>query len=65
MRLKIIYSFIAREDGVTAIEYALLGALIVAVIVGAIALVGAKTSALWQGIADCVAKATTGAGSCP
>jgi Flp pilus assembly pilin Flp len=56
---------VASEEGVTAIEYSLLGALIVVVIVGAVGLVGAKTFALWSLVQNCVSFATGGGGSCP
>jgi len=62
---EIFRELVIHEDGITAIEYALLGALIVVVIVGSVALVGAKTFSMWNMVANCVSKATTGAGSCP
>jgi pilus assembly protein Flp/PilA len=39
---------IERDDGVTAIEYGLIAALIAVVIVGAVTLVGTNLSALFQ-----------------
>jgi Flp pilus assembly pilin Flp len=58
-------AIVASEDGVTAIEYSLLGALIVVVIASAVGVVGAKTSALWSLVQNCVTFATGGGGSCP
>jgi pilus assembly protein Flp/PilA len=65
MRLERLGEIVASEEGVTAIEYSLLGALIVVVIVGAVGLVGTKTSALWSLVQNCVSFATDGGGSCP
>lgn len=44
--------FIADQDGVTAIEYALLAALIFAVIVIAVGFVGNNLAAVFQFLAD-------------
>lgn len=44
-----------KEDGVTALEYALLGALIAVVIVGAVTNVGLSVQALFTNVADQVA----------
>ena len=64
MRLHPVNKLLASEEAVTAIEYALLGALIAVVILGSVGLVGSKTFAFWQVISNCVAFATTGNGSC-
>jgi len=44
--------FLLNEDGVTAMEYALLGALIAIVIVGAVTGVGLNVQALFMNVAD-------------
>ena len=51
-------AFWAQQDGVTAIEYALLGALIAVVIAGSIGLVGDAVLALYQDVAQKVVDAT-------
>jgi pilus assembly protein Flp/PilA len=43
--------FVRNEDGVTAIEYGLIAALIAVVIIGAVTLVGTNLSATFQTIA--------------
>ena len=56
-----IRNFIQKEDGVTAIEYGLIAALVaVAIIVGATS-VGTNLNDLFQRIADCIAAPTGGA----
>lgn len=44
--------FLVNEDGVTAMEYALLGALIAIVIVAAVTGVGLNVQALFLNVAD-------------
>lgn len=51
------------ELGATAVEYALLIALIAAVIVGAVITIGAETGAVFQNFCDALATATRG-GTC-
>lgn len=56
----LIREFLRREDGVTAIEYGLLAALIaVAITVGANA-AGQNLGALFNGIAVCLTTASSG-----
>jgi len=43
-----VLQFLADEDGPTAVEYAMLLALILAAVIGAITAVGNSTFALWQ-----------------
>lgn len=64
MRLQLIAHLVAAEDAVTAIEYALMGALIAMAIVSTAALVGSKTLGLWQLVSRCVETAIGGAGRC-
>ena len=58
-------NLITSEEAVTAIEYALLGALIAVVILSAVALVGSKTLGLWSIVSRCVGAAASSVGSCP
>lgn len=56
-----LHGFIDEEDGVTAIEYGLIAALVaVAIIVGATSL-GTNLNDLFQRIANCIAAPTGGA----
>lgn len=57
--------FMAGEEGVTSIEYALIGSLIAVVIVVAVTAVGTSTSGLFGLVASCVSFAISGAGACP
>lgn len=52
--------FLSEEHGVTAIEYALLGALIAVVIVVAVASVGTNLNALYEDVAGKVSNAISG-----
>ncbi len=45
-------SFMQDEEGVTAIEYGLIAALIAVVIIGAVTAVGGNLSTIFQSIAD-------------
>jgi len=49
--MNFIKNFIKEEDGVTAIEYALIASLIAGVIVGAVTLVGGNISSLFTALA--------------
>jgi pilus assembly protein Flp/PilA len=46
-------SFCADESGVTAIEYALIGALIAVVIAGAVVTLGSSLNSLFTSVANC------------
>jgi pilus assembly protein Flp/PilA len=50
---KLASSFCTDESGVTAIEYALIGALIAVVIAGAVVTVGSSLNALFTSVANC------------
>ena len=50
-----LINFFKEEDGVTAIEYALITALVAVVIIGAVTIVGGSLSNLFQTIAGNVA----------
>ncbi len=65
MRVHLMNNLVAFEDAVTAIEYALLGALIAVVILGAVTLVGSKTLGLWDMVSRCVEAAAGGGATCP
>jgi pilus assembly protein Flp/PilA len=49
-----IKRFFKEEEGVTAIEYGLIAALIAVVIIGAVALVGTNLSTVFGTVASCV-----------
>ncbi|CAN7255739.1 Flp family type IVb pilin [Massilia sp. LjRoot122] len=49
--MEMITNFIQEEDGVTAIEYGLIAALIAVVIIGSVTLVGSKLDAIFAYIA--------------
>jgi pilus assembly protein Flp/PilA len=48
--MNFIKNFIAEEDGVTAIEYGLIAALIAVAIVGAVKLLGTNLSTVFTGV---------------
>ena len=52
--------FILEEEGVTAIEYALIAALIAVVIIGTLTTLGTTISEKFQEIADAISGAGTG-----
>ena len=57
MILRTMRELLRSEDGPTAIEYALIAALIFLVIIGAVGLVGAKVTNTYGHVADEVANA--------
>jgi pilus assembly protein Flp/PilA len=52
--------FVSEEEGVTAIEYGLIAALIAVVIIAAITAVGTNLTCIFTRIADCLISPTTG-----
>lgn len=50
--LEILKQFCQEEDGVTAIEYGLIAALIAVVIIGAVTAIGTELNVVFQFIAD-------------
>ena len=46
--------FIQEEEGATAVEYAIMVALIAAVIIGAVGLIGTNTTETFNAVADAV-----------
>lgn len=52
-----IMNFLHEEDGVTALEYGLIAALIAAVIVGAVTTLGTKVNTTFTTIADSMPEA--------
>lgn len=64
MRLHRLRNLVASEDAVTAIEYALLAALIAVVILGSVVLVGSETLGLYQLVSNCVEAAVADNGNC-
>ena len=55
-----ISRLLTEEDGPTAVEYALLLALILVVLIFSITAVGNSTSGLWQSDAASISSATSG-----
>ena len=53
-------NFINDEEGVTAIEYGLIAALIAVVIITAVALAGTRLNCIFKRVADCLAGANSG-----
>jgi pilus assembly protein Flp/PilA len=49
-----VRSFVADEDGVTALEYGMLAALIAAVIVGSVTTIGTKLGAMFDTIKNAI-----------
>jgi pilus assembly protein Flp/PilA len=56
-----IRNFIQEEDGVTAIEYGLIAALVAVAIIAGATLLGTSLNDLLQRIGDCIAAPTGGA----
>lgn len=54
-----VKSFMQEEDGVTAIEYGLIAALIAVVIIGAVTVIGENLTTTFDTIGKCLA------GECP
>lgn len=55
-----VRSFLRDEEGVTAIEYGLIAALIAVVIIGAVTLIGTNLNTIFQFIADTLTGALPG-----
>lgn len=51
--------FLRDEEGVTAIEYGLIAALIAVVIITAVALIGTRLDGVFDNIADCLTTPST------
>lgn len=56
--MKKIISFFKEEDGATAVEYALMVALIAAVIIAAVTLLGEQTKNTFETVSNSMANAT-------
>jgi pilus assembly protein Flp/PilA len=54
--MQFIKNFIKEEDGVTAIEYALIASLIAGVIIAAVTLLGGNISAMFTALAGKISK---------
>ena len=54
--------FALDEDGVTAIEYGLIAALIAILIVAAVSIIGTQLNIVFTTIADCLKNAVAGTG---
>ncbi|MGB9128248.1 MAG: Flp family type IVb pilin [Thiobacillus sp.] len=57
--------FLSEEEGVTAIEYGLIAALIAVVIIVAVALVGTRLTCIFNRVADCLIGSTNGTCATP
>jgi len=53
-KMKKLLAYLKNEEGVTAIEYGLIAALIAVVIITAVALVGTNLTATFNTIAGCI-----------
>jgi pilus assembly protein Flp/PilA len=60
MNADLLYTMLKSEDGATAVEYAVLLALILVVLISAITSVGNSTSGLWQNDVNRITAASTG-----
>jgi len=60
--LKMIQNFIRDEEGVTAIEYGLIAALIAVVIITAVTAVGTNLETIFNDISDALVTPTTTGG---
>ncbi|MES2129172.1 MAG: Flp family type IVb pilin [Pseudomonadota bacterium] len=56
--MKLVKRFIQEEDGVTAIEYGLIAALIAVAIIGAVRTLGGDLSTLFTSVATSISTAT-------
>lgn len=54
-----LVNFLQKEDGPTAVEYAVMLALIIVICLSAVQFLGRNTSSLFQTMADSVASTTT------
>ena len=50
--MSILQQFLKEEEGTEIVEWALILLLIIVLVIGAVTLVGTKTSQAWQSIAD-------------
>lgn len=48
--MKLVLRFLTNDDGATAVEYAVMLALIIVAIIGSIGAVGAQSGGMWGGI---------------
>jgi pilus assembly protein Flp/PilA len=62
--MKAIMNFIREEEGVTAIEYGLIAALIAIVIVASVQIAGTQLNIIFKKVANCLT-AAAGTGTCP
>ena len=57
---RFVKAFVRDEEGVTAIEYGLIAALIAVVIIVSAALAGTRLNCIFRRVADCLAGANSG-----
>lgn len=60
--MKFITNFLREEDGVTAIEYGLIAALIAVIIIAAVTTIGKNLCVVFKSVADALG---TDAAACP
>ncbi len=58
--MKKLMGFLKDEDGVTAIEYGLIAALIAVVIIGAVTIVGGELKTTFTAVSDAMVTANAG-----
>lgn len=58
--MEMIKNFIQEEDGVTAIEYGLIAALIAVVIIASVQLIGTDLKLVFAKVSTCLANAVAG-----
>lgn len=63
MLMETVRAFIKREDGASAIEYALIAGLIAVVIITAVTALGTDVASVFEAISTGLEKATPGGGS--
>jgi pilus assembly protein Flp/PilA len=55
--MELIKNFIQEEDGVTAIEYGLIAALVAVVIIGSVTIAGTQLAIMWKKVSDAITAA--------
>lgn len=60
MLMETVRAFIKREDGASAIEYALIAGLVAVVLIGALTLLGTELEGVFEAITDALGDAKSG-----
>lgn len=58
--MQMLYEFLRQDEAATAVEYAVMLAMILLAVIGAIGAVGGQTSNLWEGIDTDITAAFSG-----